>query len=172
MSDDIFIIEIKARVASHDRAKKVLEEAGARYVGLDQQVDTYFAVPSGRLKLRKGEIESALIAYNREEETRLKESSVVLYKSSSPVELEAALSSTIGVRATVEKIRAIYFIDNVKFHLDDVFGLGSFVEIEAISEGGTPDAAVLTDQVNHFMEAFGIADSDLVRESYVDLVSL
>ena len=46
-------IEIKARCQNIDRIRTLLNEAGAEFKGTDHQVDTYFKVNSGRLKLRK-----------------------------------------------------------------------------------------------------------------------
>ncbi len=58
---NIKIIEFKARCRDHQPLQKLLEEKGARYEGEDHQVDTYFTVPRGRLKLREGSIERKLI---------------------------------------------------------------------------------------------------------------
>ena len=58
-------IEIKARCADPERVRAVLGERDARFAGVDQQVDTYFHVPQGRLKLREGKIENALIYFLR-----------------------------------------------------------------------------------------------------------
>ena len=172
MNRDIFIIEIKARANSHEKARLVLQQHEARFSGVDHQIDTYFIARNGRLKLREGNIECSLIAYERVETDRLKESSVVLYKPADPSTLKRALASSIGVRGTVDKMREIFFVGNIKFHLDDVKGVGRFIEIEAISEGGVPGREVLEKQVDDFMKLMEITDSDLVRESYVDLAGL
>ncbi|MBL7729851.1 MAG: hypothetical protein JNM88_01625, partial [Chitinophagaceae bacterium] len=59
----------------------------------------------------------------------------------------------------------------VKFHIDEVPGLGSFVEIEA----GNILAPSLTQldlkaQCDHYMQAFGIEEQDLVAVSYSDMM--
>ena len=70
----------------------------------------------------------------------------------------------------VDKRREIYFLDNVKVHLDTVAGLGTFVEIEAIDADGTRPLETLRAQCEELMRAFGIADDDLLALSYSDLL--
>ena len=53
-------IEIKARCKDLSRIRKILESRNARYIGKDHQIDTYFKVAQGRLKLREGKIENYL----------------------------------------------------------------------------------------------------------------
>ena len=69
----------------------------------------------------------------------------------------------------VEKRRDIYFIDNVKFHLDEVEGLGTFVEIEAIDYDGTIGSEQLLAQCHTFLTLFDIQPDQLVAVSYSDL---
>jgi adenylate cyclase, class 2 len=70
----------------------------------------------------------------------------------------------------VEKRRDIYFIDNVKFHLDEVEGLGTFVEIEAIDYNGTIGSERLLVQCHTFLSLFNIQPDELVAVSYSDLL--
>ena len=80
------------------------------------------------------------------------------------------LSEALGKLVVVNKRREIYFIDNVKFHLDKVEGLGNFVEIEAIDENGTLGEAHLLEQCQHFMGLFGIEQAALMERSYSDML--
>jgi predicted adenylyl cyclase CyaB len=57
----------------------------------------------------------------------------------------------------------------VKFHLDQVKDLGSFVEIEAISENAE-DTASLERQVASYVELFGISSDDMLSDSYSDMI--
>jgi adenylate cyclase class 2 len=74
------IIEIKAKCADHEPIRQILLEKGADFRGTDHQIDTYFKVPNGRLKLREGNIENTLIHYERENEEGPKQSNVTLYE--------------------------------------------------------------------------------------------
>lgn len=163
-------IEIKARAASHRAAREVLTARGARFAGLDHQIDTYFRAPSGRLKLREGNIENALIHYERENTSGPKHSKVGLFENAPGSTLKGILEAALGVDVVVDKRREIHFLDNVKIHLDEVVGLGTFVEIEAIDDDGTRPLEALRAQCEELMAAFGIRDEDLLAVSYSDLL--
>lgn len=164
------IYEIKARCDDHDGYRRILREAGARKVGGDHQIDTYYDVPRGRLKLRQGTIENNLIHYRRHDETGPKRSEVQLYHVGNGKDLNALLESALTVLTEVDKRREIYFVGNVKFHLDRVQHLGMFVEIEAIDSDGTRSAEELERQCREWMMRFGIPEDRLVRQSYSDLL--
>ncbi|GAB4421608.1 MAG: class IV adenylate cyclase [Bacteroidia bacterium] len=162
-------IEIKARTRQIDRLRQILLAEGARLHGLDRQVDTYFRVPQGRLKLRQGPIENSLIHYERADQTGPKASAVRLYHPADGDRLRELLVQALGVWKVVEKQREIYFIDNVKFHLDEVAGLGTFVEIEAIDADGSLGMDHIRRQCAHYMQQLGIATADLIEGSYSDM---
>ena len=163
-------IEIKARSTRHAAIRQWLLDQGAEFRGTDRQVDTYFHCENGRLKLREGNIEHSLIHYHRPDQVGPKRAEVTLYHPPAPApELKAALTRAMGVWKVVDKSREIYFIDNVKFHLDTVEGLGTFVEIEAIDQDGSLAEARLQAQCQHYLEQFHIQPEDLVERSYSDL---
>lgn len=164
------IVEIKARCGDLSRVQRVIEGEGARRVGEDHQVDTYFRVPRGRLKLREGTIERHLIYYERPDDAGPKRSDVQLYEPGPGDALKALLTQALGVRIVVEKRRAIYFAGNVKFHLDRVEGLGRFIEIEAIDADGGRSEEDLRAQCAHYLRRLGISQEALVRRSYSDLL--
>ena len=76
----------------------------------------------------------------------------------------------MGVKVVVVKNREIYYIDNVKFHIDEVPGLGSFVEIEAGNIGVEKSRDELEAQCRFYLEAFNIPLDDLVKFSYSDML--
>ena len=163
-------VEIKARLSNPDRVRSILQERKADFKGIDHQIDTYFNVPKGRLKLREGNIENALIHYQRSNQAGPKKSEVILYKSAPGSSLKSLLEAANGVLAIVNKQRGIYFIDNVKFHIDQVKQLGSFVEIEAIDKDGTKSEQELYEQCKYYIELFEINEEDLIEVSYSDLL--
>ena len=79
-------------------------------------------------------------------------------------------TNALGEKIVVDKLREIYFIDNVKFHIDTVRELGTFVEIEAIDETGEIGLTKLKEQCDYFMELFAIRFEDLIEVSYSDLM--
>ena len=160
--------EFKARMRDERRVRRALKQLRARYVGLDHQLDTYFAVPAGRLKVREGKIENALIYYRRSNSARARRSSVELMLLPRRSALRAILSQVLKPRVVVDKKREIYFVGNVKIHLDRVRGLGKFLEVEAITRTGRLDRA--RGQALRFQKLFGIGRQDIIPQSYSDLV--
>lgn len=163
-------VEIKARCTSHQPIRDILCSRGADFRGTDHQTDTYFNVPHGRLKLREGNIENALVYYQREDQEGPKQAQVMLYPATPGSALKEILTASLGVRVAVKKQREIYFIDNVKFHLDQVDGLGMFVEIEAIDTNGSIGKDRLLAQCQTFLALLQISHDDLVAVSYSDLL--
>lgn len=165
-------IEFKARCSNPEKIKEILNSRNADYKGTDQQVDTYFKVNSGRLKIREGLIEKALIYYERENSKEPKLSDVTLYPldSNSSSLLKEILSKSLEILVVVSKQRAIYYINNIKFHIDKVEELGSFLEVEAIDTDGTIRIENLQKQCNSFLDIFGIKEEDLISSSYSDLL--
>lgn len=163
-------IEIKARSYDHDRVRNVLKKHNADFKGVDHQIDTYFIVPEGRLKLREGNIENNLIHYVRSDHSGPKRSDITLFTSSPGSSLKDILIKALGVKVVVDKKREVYFIDNVKFHVDVVEDLGTFVEIEAIDSDGSIGVEKLRAQCDHYIDLLGIKEEDLISVSYSDLI--
>ncbi len=173
-------LEIKARCSDPGRIRKILLIRGASFKGLDRQVDTYFRVPSGRLKLREGNIENALIYYKRADQKNSKKCDSLLWR---PCEhrgqasgnclypmrsLKQILKTVCGVLTIVDKKREIYFIKNVKFHIDRVKKSGNFVEIEVFDRKKGVGVAKLRKQCEFYQKILGIRAKDLIADSYSD----
>jgi len=161
--------EFKARVDDIQEYENKLLTADPEFRGTDHQTDTYFNVTQGRLKLREGDIENALINYDRDDIAGSKKSDVILYRHSPDVSLKDILVRHLGIRVIVSKIRRIYFKENVKFHFDTVEGLGSFIEVEAIDERDEFTAEQLKAQCDHYLHFFGVTKAQLVDRSYSDM---
>jgi predicted adenylyl cyclase CyaB len=165
-----FLIEFKARCDNPDTVRKILEAEGADYKGRDHQVDIYFNVPEGRFKLRKGQIENTLVYYRREDQEGPKGSDVTLFRTDKKSrDLELVLSRALGIKTVVDKKRDIYFIGNVKFHIDNVETLGSFIEVEVIGSDES-ERDMLRRQCEHYKQLFGVKQEDLISGSYSDMI--
>lgn len=162
--------EFKASHRDIAEAEKTLQQQHPVFIGEDHQVDTYFHVPSGRLKLREGTIEHALIFYQRSDVAGAKQSDVTLYQHKPDPALKQILAQSLGVKTVVDKRRRIYFIDNVKFHFDTVAGLGTFLEVEAIDKDGTIGVEQLKDQCKQYQQLLGVEEKDFIAQSYSDLL--
>lgn len=164
-------IEFKARVLSIEELENRLLSLSPRFIGLDHQIDTYFNTPNGRLKLREGNIENALIHYERENTAGSKESKIILYQHQPSPALKEILTKTLGIKIVVDKKRKIYFIENVKFHFDVVASLGQFAEVEVIDETGTISLESLRETCEHYRKFLGIREEELLEGSYSDLLA-
>lgn len=168
---NIVNVEFKAKVKSNAETEQKLLTLNPVYIGEDHQIDTYFNVADGRLKLREGNIENSLIWYKREDAADAKQSDIILYKHEPDAALKNILTKVHGVRTVVDKKRRIYFIENVKFHFDTVKGLGEFMEVEAIDETGLIGRERLHEQCDHFAAFFAIAPEDFLKYSYSDMAT-
>jgi len=163
-------IEFKARAADLDELEQSLLELNPLFRGEDHQIDTYFNIPSGRLKLREGNIENALIYYERPDTANAKQSAIILYKHQPDISLKEILTRVNGIKVVVDKRRKIYFIGNVKFHFDTVMELGTFIEVEAIDETGQINVEELKKQCDLYFSFFGLEAADYISKSYSDLI--
>ncbi len=164
--------EFKARATDIEALEKKLQELDPLFIGEDLQVDTYFNVNNGRLKLREGNIENALIWYERHNEAGAKASKVLLYQHDPDLALKSILIKVLGIKVVVEKKRKIYFIGHVKFHFDTVPGLGTFVEVEAIDRTGDIGIAQLQEDCEKYARLFAIESGDYIAVSYSDLIKI
>lgn len=162
--------EFKAKVPDIRIPEDKLLTLHPKYIGEDYQIDTYFEVPHGRLKLREGNIETALIYYEREDKSGARQSDVLLYKHQQCKALKKILTKLHSIKVVVEKIRKIYFINNVKFHFDDVKDLGLYIEVEAIDDTGEIRIDELREQCIKYFGFFGIDENDCIKYSYSDLL--
>lgn len=177
-------VEIKARLSAihenneadsakwlnAEQIRNYLLSHGAEFKGTDEQTDTYFMVSTGRLKLREGNIENNLIYYERTNQAGPKGSHFNLVKIEDAKGLKEVLTKSIGIKVQVKKSREIYYIKNVKFHIDKIAGLGVFVEIEAGNILANLNQAQLKEQCDFYMKEFGINEKDLIAVSYSDMI--
>ena len=163
-------VEIKASCSNPEFIRNYLFTKNAKFIGTDRQIDTYFNVTNGRLKLREGVIENNLIFYERNNQPGPKSSFFNLIKISDPNGLKEVLKNSIGIKMIVTKKREIYYIGNIKFHIDEVEELGSFIEIEAGNILADKTEAELLEQCNFYLREFCIKDEDLIAESYSDML--
>lgn len=162
--------EFKAKIDEIARYENMLLTLNPKFQGLDHQIDTYFNANQGRLKLREGTIENALIHYDRENVLGSKESQIILYQHEPNVALKNILTKQLGVKTVVDKKRKIYFIDHVKFHFDLVEGLGTFLEVEAIDSKEEFTLEELKLACDNYFRFFELTQDQVIDRSYSDLI--
>ena len=161
-------VELKARDADPDATAARCLALGARDRGVLEQRDTYFARSRGRLKLREQSgASSELIAYRRPDGTEPAESEYVRAPVSDSATLREALEAALGIAVVVVKRRRLFTFEDVRIHLDEVDGLGMFIELEALV-GDDPAAA--RQKLARVRSELGIADEALLSVSYSDLL--
>jgi predicted adenylyl cyclase CyaB len=163
-------VEIKARV--HDSAKLSARAAELSNVpvAVIRQLDTFFRTDRGRLKLRELQSGMAqLIYYERTDQDGPKLSDYRIFETRNVADLKEVLSLALGVRGTVEKVRHLYMVGQTRVHLDDVKGLGHFVELEVVLEPGQTEM-----QGRRIADALiadlGIERVDLLESAYMDML--
>lgn len=164
-------IEIKARVGDPARTQALAEQlAGSKPVIIRQQ-DTFFPCASGRLKLRRlADDRGELIAYERANVAGTKQSDYLLYRTDRPQVLAEVLAAASGTGVVVTKTRLLYLVGQTRVHLDDVEGLGNFLELEVVlADGQAPEEGHRT--AREVMAALEVRDEDLIEVAYADLLT-
>jgi len=165
-------IEIKARYPDLAKARGIALGLKAQWVGHDRQVDTFFKVPKGRLKLRESSLKGAqLIPYLRPNVRGPKTSQYVVIPIPEAAKTKLLLRKTLGLEGVVEKNRELYLSGNVRIHLDRVKGLGNFLEFEAVIVKDTASIRKAeTKKVKKLLKVFQVEPKDLLENSYRDLL--
>jgi len=163
-------IEIKARARhSHELHRRAAALSG-KPGEVMQQEDVFFHSPHGRLKLRiLAPDRGQLIYYERVDQAGPKRSDYHLVETSDPEDLKRVLEQAYGIRGVVRKTRTLYLVGQTRIHLDDVDGLGQFLELEVVLRPGQSDAdgqAIAED----FMAKLGVDKLELVDGAYMDFL--
>jgi adenylate cyclase class 2 len=160
-------LEYKACVGELNSLASIFIEHGAVFAGILKQRDTYYNVKAGRLKLREAEgKEAELIFYERDEASSAgMESRYEIFPVTDP-SLKDLLAKALGVKTIVEKVRRLLKLKNARIHLDEVKGLGSFLEFEVVSGGDDRADTALLETLKTYAAPFVVKE---IKESYSDL---
>ncbi|SDJ58036.1 class IV adenylate cyclase [Billgrantia gudaonensis] len=164
-------IEIKAWPRDIESQERIAARLSDGPSVLIEQVDTFFHVQRGRLKLREfGDGTGELIAYDRPDASGPKQSTYSRSATDEPDSLKAALEAALGVRAVVKKKRRLFLVAQTRIHFDEVAGLGRFIELEVVLRPGQTEVEgrMIADRL---MLELGIEPSDLIAGAYVDLLT-
>jgi adenylate cyclase class 2 len=158
---------LKARIRDSLQTENLLSGLKARYVGTDHQTDTYFKVEKGKLKWRKGNIENLITHYERISENGFEKTIVYRYDLNPSDKEIKTLFSSYATLAIIEKERKIFFLDNVKIHLDTTKDGKTFIEIEASDENDLRSLQELQHQCLTLKASLRIEDKDLMKTGYL-----
>jgi predicted adenylyl cyclase CyaB len=160
-------LEIKAKVKNLKDQEKLLKKLGAKFIEKGKQVDTYFVIPRGKLKLRKfNQTNGKLIFYKRNENSNQRWSNYFTFHISEPDKLKNFLQQAFKIKVVIDKIRIFYRYRNARIHLDKVVGLNEFIEIEVEVKNGEIQAKKLMRELLNYLK---IPKKDFIKKSYSDL---
>ena len=163
-------IEIKARVRDFAEIQRRAEKLSDTPVQVIPQEDTFFQTPQGRLKLRVLAADRGqLIYYTRPDQEGPKRSDYHIYYTSDPQNLKRVLELAYGMRGVVRKTRYLYLVGQTRVHLDEVEGLGQFMELEVVMQAGQSDAQG-QEIAEALMASLGVERGDLLDGAYMDLI--
>ena len=163
-------IEIKARARNFEEIHRRAELLSDTPVKVIPQEDTFFNTEKGRLKLRILALNlGQLIYYTRPDQQGPKRSEYHLYETPDPENLRRVLELAYGIRGVVKKTRCLYLVGQTRVHLDDVEGLGQFMELEVVMGEGQGEAEGQA-IAEGLMSRLGVGRGDLLEGAYMDLL--
>jgi len=164
-------IEIKAAVADLAALEHKVRAIATQGPELIAQDDCFFPCPHGRLKLRIFAANAGeLIFYQRPNQAGPKTSFYLRTPTQDPASLLATLSQAYGLSGRVIKQRTLYMVGRTRVHLDQVAGLGSFMELEVVLAENEAEQAGI-EEAQHLLATLGIAELDLIEDAYIDLLA-
>ncbi|MEO8665711.1 MAG: class IV adenylate cyclase [Ignavibacteria bacterium] len=159
-------LEIKCKLENYNLTKEKLNFLTFSK-SVEKQIDTYYNVSKGRLKLRViNDKKGFLIFYQRAEETVKRISKYTITRIINFKELNEILKTLFGINTIIKKKREIYIQKNIRVHLDTVKDLGSFLEIEVIYN----DLNSAKKQLDKLILLLGLSENDFIKNSYSDLL--
>lgn len=163
-------VEIKARVDDMESTRGSVAEIADRGPETLAQTDTFFQVEPGRLKLREfNESHAELIYYTRPDAPGPKQSEYQRAPVSDSRVVRELLENTFGILGCVRKLRLVYWVGRTRVHLDEVDGLGNFLELEVVLKEHEPvEAGVL--EANELMGRLEIDAASLIQDAYIDIL--
>jgi predicted adenylyl cyclase CyaB len=161
-------LEVKAVWSTLAHADLLAHRLPARRVDTFHQKDTYYRVPSGRLKLREiNRRRFELIYYRRPNARTNRLSHFSIVPLHSPTRWKRLFASLFGVLVVVSKVRRLYLYKNARIHVDTVRGLGTYIEFEVRVTKGHQQAR---DLLKKLMTTFHIPRTSCIGVSYSDLL--
>lgn len=161
-------IEYKAELRDPELARAICVALRAHPVSVLEQTDTYFRVPDAKLKRRECVgYEPEWIFYNRPNRVQPKLSNFTIY---SDAQAQTRFGThPLPVLCVVRKRRELFMTSSgVRVHLDEVDGLGSFIEFEALI---CPERNLgeCHREVEQLKQAFAPAMGEAISSGYAEL---
>ena len=141
--------EIKGYCPDFAHARQLLQDLGATFIKVKEQVDSYYHPPASddsqgtrRFKLRVEKGKGELVFYQERQKNGARTSRFQTWETDDH-RIGEVLDSALDIRAVVCKRRELWGKENVLFNLDTVEGVGQVLEVEVKDlEGCDIDARV------------------------------
>ena len=155
-----------------------MENIAGEPIEITKQKDIYFRSPTGRLKLRvTGGSEGQLIYYERSDEAGPRASGYLISPVAATGALTQVLTEALGVIGIVRKKRVVYVVGRTRIHLDELAGLGNFIELEYVFQdvaamnvgSDIEEQRAALAAVVELMDRLNVPRADLIGNSYIDL---
>jgi adenylate cyclase class 2 len=165
-------IEAKAAIENKEEIKQRILEAGGKYIRVETQSDIYFAHPSRdfmktdeALRIREAGDEYTLTYKGPKLDKLTKTREEIEIKLDDPVPMAGVLKMLGFMEvAPVVKTRSHYTLGDYQVALDEVEGLGHFIEIEKHADSYKPEELV------ELLKSLGVEESKMERRSYLELL--
>jgi len=163
-------LEIKGRVGDLQKTLQLAREISSSPGEILEQEDTFFSIPHGRLKLRIiNSSQAELIYYERADIKGPRTSQYCICPSTNPGQLKDLLAAALGIRGSVKKRRHLFLTGQTRIHLDEVEGLGVFLELEYVLKPGESLERAM-DTVQTLRRQLKVPEENLVPVAYLDLL--
>jgi predicted adenylyl cyclase CyaB len=164
-------IEIKAILKNRIAAEAIAFRLNGTAPETMHQQDIFFPCEGARLKLRiLGPERGELIRYERSNIADARRSRYSIACTTNPEVLRDILTKTLGTIGVVTKTRNLYLVGQTRIHIDQVDGLGDFLELEVVLNPDQSDADG-KEIVAKLLSDFGVEKEQLIGEAYVDLLA-
>ncbi|XP_078052409.1 uncharacterized protein LOC144478418 [Augochlora pura] len=165
-------IEIKAKISDPEITIALTKKLTDSECKIIKQHDTFFKVAEGRLKLREFEDGSGELLYYKRSNTlgpKLCDYKKTSLNPEACTGIKNILTESNGRLGVVKKIRKLYMVGQTRVHIDDVEGLGSFMELEVVlSDDNTIEEGQKI--AEDLMTKLKIEKEDLIANAYIDLL--
>ena len=174
-------IEIKAALKNRGQALATAARLADHAPEILHQEDVFYRCEGARLKLRihrsgdghtneSNAAHGELIRYQRENCAEVRRSSYLIARTGGSSGSRRHLAKTLGVIGTVRKTRTLFLVGQTRVHIDQVEGLGDFLELEVVLREGQREEEA-KQIANALLAEFGITSNEHIAVAYIDLLA-
>ncbi|HIQ03121.1 MAG TPA: class IV adenylate cyclase [Desulfurococcales archaeon] len=170
-------VEVKYRVENVDYVKSRLVKLGAKHIETVVEVDYYYQHPCRdfkksdealRIRVSNGKYTLTYKGPRIPGAVKAREEISVEFRDFKKLD---TILRKLGFKhlATIVKKRDIYALGEFKISVDEVEGLGEFIEIEHMGYTGTKGIQDVASKINHVIKCIGVKGPCILK-SYLELL--